>query len=189
MTTKIDIPLSNSVMIPTKVIIAYNNILNSELIKSKIITEENINNFQKTIESIRPNYNELLLHNFIKELSRSSDNFDNFLLENNCIELILWCDIEVIIKYFGLCDSSDEEYTSDEDEIEKPNIGINKESKESFTNITYYIMETTTIIKPVEDTTIKETNDLLSKYEEDFLKEDDVLWNRRNALRRDWNKN
>lgn len=89
--------------VPKKLKIAFDNILNCELVKTKIITNDNLIEFQQILNTTIPKGTDYKLYRFIKELSKKpSCNFGTFVFDYNCRELYLWSNLSVLLYYLEL---------------------------------------------------------------------------------------
>lgn len=87
-----------------RVIESYEKIKNSDLILNKVLSEENIIEFQNNLNYAQPeNDDELKIQELFQYMYKANPiNFIRFLLRSRLHHLILWTEYKCIIKYFGI---------------------------------------------------------------------------------------
>jgi len=90
--------------LPVKIIDFYKKIKNSDLILNKVLSEENIIDFQNNLNNAQPeNDDELKMQVLIQYLYRANPiNFIRFLTRSRLSHLILWTESKCIVKHFGI---------------------------------------------------------------------------------------
>lgn len=90
--------------LPERIIESYEKIKNSDLILNKVLSEENIIEFQNNLNYAQPeNDDELKMQSLVQYMYKANPiNFIKFLLRSRLHHLILWTESKCIVKYFGI---------------------------------------------------------------------------------------
>lgn len=176
------------ISIPDRLLVIYKQVIKSNLILTNIHSEENINKIQSLLNESVHTHAEYKLFKFIKELSKNKELFYKFLDDYNSYELILWAELDIFKDYLNISDVIDIKpvyrFFKSYKKLIKYNVSKSVIKKMNIADIlTRFDNKKNKVIEP------KLNFDELYDYEAEYQESHTKLWDRRNRLRDEMNKN